>query len=232
VVVASRLGSPDEQVVETDVARLAEGAWDPVSVVLVLDGPVVQPTPVLAWGRDESAFERRAGLVTKAEVRAVALGKLGIPATGVLWDVGAGSGSVAVESALLAPRLRVLAVERRADDAARIRANCARAGVPVEVVEGEAPGALVALPDPDRLFVGGGGLDVLDAALTRLRPGGRMVATYACLDRAVGAFQRLGAMVQLGVGRARTMPGGGVRLAGENPVFVAWGPQTDRRDER
>ena len=112
-------------------------------------------------------------MITKAEVRAVALGKLALPLTGVLWDVGAGSGSIAVECARLRPALRVIAVEQNAEDAARITANAQRHGATVEVVCGTAPRHLATLPDPDRVFVGGGGLDVLDAALTRLRPGGR-----------------------------------------------------------
>jgi precorrin-6Y C5,15-methyltransferase (decarboxylating) len=163
-------------------------------------------------------------MVTKAEVRAVALGKLALPPIGVLWDIGAGSGSVAVEAAFLCPGLTVFAVEERHDDVARITENAARAGSDLRVVHGSAPGACEGLPDPDRVFVGGGGLDVLDAALARLRPEGRIVATFAALDRASGAADRLGNLTQISVGRGRTLPDGSWRLAAENPVFVAWGP--------
>ncbi|HEX2274481.1 MAG TPA: precorrin-6y C5,15-methyltransferase (decarboxylating) subunit CbiE, partial [Acidimicrobiales bacterium] len=225
VVVCSRLGEGDEVVAETDLAGLAAAEWDPRSVVVLLDGPPVAPAPVLCWGLPDSRFDHREGMVTKAEVRAVVLGKLGVPPAGVLWDVGAGSGSVAVECARLAPGLRVVAVERRPDDATRARANAAAAGVAVEVVEGEAPACLAPLPDPDRAFVGGGGIAALDATLDRLRPGGRVVATYAALDRAAAAFARLGHLVELGLSRGRALPDGGVRLAAENPVFVAWGPE-------
>src|SRR6266480_2937343 len=107
------------------------------------------------------------GPVTKAEVRAVALGKLAIPTAGVVWDVGAGSGSVAIEIAALASHARVIAVERHDEDVRRIEANVAEHDVAIEVVHGEAPGALEPLPDPDRVFVGGGGLAVLDAVLAR-----------------------------------------------------------------
>ena len=204
------------------LAELAGGSWDPMSVVVLLDGAGVAPAPVLSWGAAEESFARRDGMVTKAEVRAVVLAKLDLPRAGVVWDVGAGSGSVAVECATLAPGLRVVAVERRPDDAERIRANAsARAGA-VEVVEGSAPDALAGLPDPDRAFVGGGGLEVLDAVVARLRPGGTAVATYAAVDRAVAAHRRLGNLVQLSVARGRELAGG-LRLAAENPVFVAWG---------
>ena len=143
-------------------------------------------------------------MITKPEVRSVVLGKLDLPARGVLWDVGAGSGSVAIEAALAAPGLRVIAVERNHDDAERVLANAAALGALVDVVEGAAPAVLDGLPAPDRVFVGGGGLDVLDACLAALRPGGRLVATFAAVDRAVAAHRRLG---QPGAGRRR--PGRG-----------------------
>lgn len=224
VVVCSRLGLQGESVVRTDVAGLASGTWDPLSVVIVLRGDPIPAAAGLAWGRPESAFAHRAGMVTKAEIRAAALGKLGLPATGVLWDVGAGSGSVAVEANLLCPGLRVFAVERRLDDASRIEANAASLGAEVTVIRGEAPSVLASLPAPDRAFVGGGGLTVLDAVLARLRPGGRVVASFAAIDRAAGAADRLGHLIQLAVNRAERLPDGGWRLIPDNPVFLAWGP--------
>jgi precorrin-6Y C5,15-methyltransferase (decarboxylating) len=115
-------------------------------------------------------------------------------------------------------------VEKNPEDCARIAANAAAHQVAVTVVEGEAPGALTGLPDPDRVFVGGGGIGVLDAALSRVRPGGRVVATYASLDRAVFGTQRLGHLVHVGVARGVQLPDQSWRLVAENPVFVCWGP--------
>jgi precorrin-6Y C5,15-methyltransferase (decarboxylating) len=192
---------------------------------VLLAGDGVATTPSLEWGRSERRFAARDGLVTKAEVRAVALGKLAVPERGVVWDVGAGSGSVAIEIAALAPSLRVLAIERRGDDAARIAENAAHHGVAVEVVRGDAPEVLADLPDADRVFVGGGGRAVLDAVLTRLRPGGRVVATFAALDRAAEAWRQLGNLVEVAVARGEPLAGG-VRLRAENPVFVVWGPES------
>ena len=225
-VVCSRLGLGDEVVEAVDLEVLAAGRWDPRSVVVLLapESDGVPTEKVLAWGRPEHAFAHRRGLVTKAEVRAVALGKLGLPPTGVLWDVGAGSGSVAVECAALAPALRVVVVEQDAEACEQIRRNAGTWGVSVEVVEGRAPEALDALPDPDRAFVGGGGLDVLDEVLARLRPHGRAVATFAALDRAAAAFDRLGHLCQVSAARGERLPDGGLRLAAANPVFVVWGP--------
>jgi precorrin-6Y C5,15-methyltransferase (decarboxylating) len=163
-------------------------------------------------------------MITKAEVRAVALGKLALPAAGVLWDVGAGSGSVGIECALVAPGLEVHAIERSTDDADRIQSNAIHHGVDIAVHVGAAPAIFDGIPAPDRVFIGGGGLDVLDAALGRLRAGGVVVATYAALDRAAAAAARLGSLVQVGVARGERLPDGGLRLAAENPVFVVWGP--------
>lgn len=226
VYVCSRLGTPAEAVAETDLAGLAAGSWDPVSVVVLAEGPAAGPDRAsLAWGLPEEQFRHRDGMITKAEVRAVVLGKLALPRRGVMWDVGAGSGSVAVEAARLAPGLEVYAVERDAAQAERVRQNAAGHDVVVHVVEGTAPAALEGLPDPDRAFVGGGGPAVLDAVLARLRPDGRVVAAYAAMDRAAAAQARLGHLVQIGVSRGRRLPDGGLRLEAENPVSVVWGPQ-------
>ena len=221
--VCSRLGEAGESVTRTDMDGLSSGAFDPLSVVVcIAPGCGVAPAAAAGWGSDEAMFAHRRGLITKAEVRAVALGKLSLPPSGVVWDVGAGSGSVAVEVARLVPGLRVLAVERRRDACARIRANAR--GTSVTVVEGEAPAVLAGLPDPDRAFVGGGGIEVLDAVLGRLRPGGVAVATYAVLASALAAADRLGSLVQLQVSRGEPIgPEGRLRLRAENPVFLAWG---------
>jgi precorrin-6Y C5,15-methyltransferase (decarboxylating) len=245
VAVATHLGGEREALARTDLAGLAGGTFDPMSVVvLVAEDAGVAGGPRLAWppvaaapvaapvvaapgavfGRPESAFDHRDGMITKAEVRAVVLSKLALAATGTLWDVGAGSGSVGIECAALAPGLRVIAVERAPDQAARVRANAAAHGVEVAVVEGAAPGVLAGLDDPDRAFVGGGGIDVLDAVRARVAPAGVVVATYTVVERAVAARDRLGAMAQLSVARAAPIGGLGVRLVPENPVFVCWGP--------
>jgi precorrin-6Y C5,15-methyltransferase (decarboxylating) len=225
VAVCTNLAGPDEVVTRTDLAGLAAGTWDPLSVVVLSSGRLVASDARVAWGLPEERFAHRGGMITKAEVRAIALGKLYLPSRGVVWDVGAGSGSVAVECALLAPQLRVIAIERDKRSAERIRANTKAHRVHVEVAEGVAPDVLAALPDPDRAFVGGGGLPVLDAVLARLRPKGVVVATYSALDRAAGAWARLGSLTQVSISRGEHIGrDGALRLAAENPVFVCWGP--------
>lgn len=221
VTVAARLGEAGEEVWRGDVGGLAARAFDPLAVAMFV-APDTRSDKGLGWGRSETLYAHRAGMITKSEVRAVALGKLSLPRAGVMWDVGAGSGSVSAECAALAPGLRVFAVER--EPGPGLYANVGEAAV--TVVAGAAPGALGSLPDPDRVFVGGGGLPVLDAALARLRPGGVLVATFASMHRACAAADRLGAMVQINVSRSVPVgPGGATsRLAAENPVFVCWGP--------
>ena len=226
VVVFSRIGEDDEATSETDLPGLAAGTFDPLSVVVLLadSDPGFASAPLQRWGGPECAFAHRAGMITKSEVRAVVLAKLQLPATGVLWDVGAGSGSVAIDAAHLSPALRTFAIEQHAEDAARIRTNTSQHGVATETVNKMAPDAFTALPDPDRIFIGGGGLDVLAAARARLRPDGIVVATFASLDRAAAAARLLGNVVQINVGRGVPIgPEGDVRLAAENPVFICWG---------
>jgi precorrin-3B C17-methyltransferase/precorrin-6y C5,15-methyltransferase (decarboxylating) CbiE subunit/precorrin-6Y C5,15-methyltransferase (decarboxylating) CbiT subunit len=224
VAVCTRLGEPGESVTVTDLDGLADGSFDPRCVV-VLVAEAAPPRP--GWGRDVDAFAHRASMITKPEVRAAVLGRLDLPDRGVLWDLGAGSGSVAIEAALASPGLRVIAVERRPDDVARLHANAEAFGALVDIVEAEALEVLAGLPKPDRVFVGGGGLDVLDAARSHLGRDGVMVATFAAADRAIEAYRRLGHLVQVTVDRADDLPDGGVRFVAENPVFVAWGTGTD-----
>jgi precorrin-3B C17-methyltransferase/precorrin-6y C5,15-methyltransferase (decarboxylating) CbiE subunit/precorrin-6Y C5,15-methyltransferase (decarboxylating) CbiT subunit len=234
VVVATRLGEPGEALHRLDgVAALAEGRFDHRSVVVLAHPAPPVRARARTGGRPATEFHHRAGMITKPEVRSVVLGHLDLPDRGVLWDVGAGSGSVAIEAALAAPGLRVVAVEKDAAAADAVVANAAALGAVVEVVTGAAPEALAGLPRPDRVFVGGGGLAVLDAALAAAAPGARVVATYAAADRALAARERLGALAQVSVDRAADLPDGGVRFVADNPVFVAWGetPAADRQAE-
>jgi len=238
VAVCSRLGSADEEIRVLTLPELAASEFDALSVVVIVGpgglpltgwsdaGSVDEPTRrrVLAWGRDESFYGHRDGMITKAETRSVILGKLALPDQGVLWDVGAGSGSVAIECGTLCPGLTIFAIERNADDAERIASNAARAGVGVHVVVGDAPDALETLPAPDRAFVGGGGIAVLERVLGRLAPLGHVVASFASIDRAVEAARLLGHLVQVRADRGEQMEDGSWRLVANNPVFVVWGP--------
>ena len=135
-----------------------------------------------------------------------------------------------IECALARPGLTVLAIGARPEAAARVSARSVALGAGIHVVPGPAPEVLEGLPAPDRAFVGGGDVDTLHHVLERLRPGGRVVATFAALDRAATAADLLGGLVQVNVHRGARLPDGGWRLAARDPVFVAWGP--DGHDTR
>jgi len=234
LVVAEDLGGPDERLTTLPAAGAAGRDWHPLSVVLCLRDPDAVPgrgwyaggepvPPDGGWALPDDAFAHRGGMVTKAEVRAVVLARLG-PRPGLLvWDVGAGSGSVAVECARLGAA--ALAVERRVDDAARVAENAAAHGVDVRVVRGAAPDALDGLPRPDAVFVGGGGPEVVAA----VAGADRVVVALAALDRIAPTRAALLAAghvvdgVQVVASRLATLPDGAVRLAATNPITILWG---------
>lgn len=168
------LGSSAESRVE-GLARSWSAAVSPLHVLaLDLDGPVVRSW---AAGLPDDAFEHD-GQLTKRDLRASALARL-MPQPGqLLWDVGAGAGSVGIEWALAHPTCRTVAVEQHPERAARVTRNAARLGVPgVRVVTGAAPESLTGLAKPDAVFVGGGATraGVIEACRAALAPGGRLV---------------------------------------------------------
>jgi precorrin-6Y C5,15-methyltransferase (decarboxylating) len=242
LVVAEDLGGPDERVTSLPAAEAAARSWHALSVVLCLrpDGPDAagrgwyaggEPVPPPdGWALPDEAFEHRAGMVTKAEVRAVVLPRLAPRPGTLVWDVGAGSGSVAVECARLGAA--VLAVERREDDVARVSANATAHGVEVRVVAGVAPAALAGLPPPDAVFVGGGGPEVV-AAAAAAGPR-RIVVALAALDRvsptraALTAAGYVAGGVQVAASRLAELPDGSVRLAATNPITLIWGEVQER----
>ena len=240
VAVCSRLGTSQERVTLTDLYGLADSTWDPPSVVLLLptDALEAHRPPAVVWsgasrawlggaafGRDASAFLHRDAMANRPEVRAVVLSKLDLPLAGVLWSVGAGAASLAIEAILLAPGLEVHAVEEDPRAATQARANASRHSAAVKVHNLHAPEGLAGLPKPDRIFIRAGGRDVLEASLSYLVPGGRVVLTATSLEGAVVAAERLGALVQVTVAGSERLPGGGWRLSGDDPIFVSWGPQ-------
>src|ERR687885_97531 len=162
--VAERLGEPDEFVFWAEAAEVASMQWRDPNVVLVLDeersvgdkGWVSSGIESPGWwALPEDAFERRSGMITKPETRALVLARLGPGPGDLVWDVGAGSGSVAIECARLGAAS--VAIERDPESCDRLRKNAARHGVYVRLVEGEAPEVLHDLPEPDAVFIGGSG---------------------------------------------------------------------------
>ena len=162
----------------------------------------------LAPGLDDDLFEHD-GQLTKREIRAVTLSSLQPLRGQLLWDIGLGAGSVAIEWLLQHPSLRAIGIEASADRAGRAAGNAAALGVPeLEIVRGSAPEALAGLARPDAVFVGGGMMDegVFEAAWSALKPGGRLVANAVSLEteaRLAGYFQQFGGdLIRLQVARA------------------------------
>lgn len=134
------------------------------------------------------------GLITKAEVRILSLARLALSESAIVWDIGAGSGSVAIEAALLAPQGRVFAIEKNAADAAIIRQNIEKFQLDnVTVIEGRAPEALSRIgDDPEAVFIGGSGgemAEVIHTSLARLCEGGRLVVNAITIDNLSAATQ-------------------------------------------
>ena len=187
-------------------------------------------------GLPDDAFAQKRpdkGLITKSEVRAVALYALRLRRDSVVWDIGAGTGSVALEAAWVACEGRVYAVERDDESLDLLRRNVRDLGPDnVEVVAGEAPHVLGPLPDPDSVFIGGTGgrlREIITTATGRLRSGGVLVANLAAIERANEALQLmrdLGLNVDMTLvseARGKALPDGSTRLEAMNPVFVITG---------
>ncbi|MDB5526034.1 MAG: precorrin-6y C5,15-methyltransferase (decarboxylating), CbiE subunit [Rhizobium sp.] len=162
----------------------------------------------LASGLDDTLFEHD-GQITKREVRALTLSALAPRKGELLWDIGAGSGSIAIEWMLADPAMRAIAIEANGERVGRIRSNAGRFGVPgLMIVEGVAPQALDGLQVPDAIFIGGGGSEtgVMDAAISALRPGGRLVANAVTTEMEAVLLRehaaRGGNLVRIDIARA------------------------------
>jgi precorrin-6B C5,15-methyltransferase / cobalt-precorrin-6B C5,C15-methyltransferase len=212
--VLEALGGPRERIRATTAAEFDLGeiaALNTVAIeVAAQDGARIIAR---AAGLPDAMFEHD-GQITKREVRAVTLSSLAPRRGELLWDVGAGAGSVAIEWMLADPSLRASAIEAKSERAARIRRNAASFGVPgIEIVQGAAPGALNGLPVPDAIFVGGGASDtgVLDAVVAALRSGGRLVVNAATLQTEALLLARHavlgGELIRIAIARAEPVGG-------------------------
>ena len=232
-----RLGHPQERVQRIDPTVALPADLDPLHLVVLLAEPPEPGLPEVLplFGLDDGLFlqhDDRPGLMTKREVRIQVLAELALPASGVLWDIGAGVGSIGLEALRLRPGLQLFSLESRGGSARLIAANAERLGVhPVAIAEGHAPQALASLPDPDRVVIGGGGKDraaILQAVLQRLRPAGVVViplATLEALAELRPVLEEAGLVVR--VGQLQAWRGAaladGTRLAPLNPVVLLRG---------
>jgi precorrin-6B C5,15-methyltransferase / cobalt-precorrin-6B C5,C15-methyltransferase len=229
--VCSQLGGAEERVESFTLEdRIPESFPMPNVVVLQQIETSAPPLPLL--GIPDSAFYTfpdQPGLITKQEVRVLSLSLLQLMPQVRVWDIGAGTGSISIEVGRLVPDAQIFAVEQTAVGTSLIRRNCERLGVKnVQVVSGAAPKALINLPDPDRIVLGGGGAriaEILAVCMERLKPGGVLVGNFATIEALYAAQTQLRTqswsihLLQVNLARS-TAIGEATRFVPMNPVTL------------
>jgi precorrin-6Y C5,15-methyltransferase (decarboxylating) len=235
--VCENLGSPDERVTRGELSEIALHEYAPLNVMILVRKPHLPDRPSDAigkrlFGNPDEAFlqsKPKRGLLTPAEIRAIALAEMDIGPSSIVWDVGAGSGSVAIEAAQLAPQGKVYAIEQDAEDHQLILENARRFGLTnLVAILGRAPEAWKDLPQPDAVFVGGSGRGISQlvvGAYERLRSGGRLAATIGSIDNLAETHQAMhklcGHLKVLMVNLARgNYHFDRLRFTALNPVFL------------
>jgi len=237
--VCENLGGPDERVTQGELAEIGDMEFASLNVMILKRKPgrpdQQRPTSRFRrFGNPDEVFAQsrpKSGLITQAEVRAIALAQLDLDPVSVVWDIGAGSGSVAIEAAQLANLGMVYAIEQDVADYHLIVANAQTFGVKnLKAIHGTAPAIFTGLPAPDAIFVGGAGKEaarLLEAAYQALRPGGRLVVNVASLDNLAAAYTTLKAVAPaveaMLLNLARTNQQlETLRFEALNPSFLLW----------
>ena len=229
--VAERLCQPEERIVSG------------MTVTAAAQMPFADPNVVLLWrirartqpvllGLPDASYQQRypeKGLITKNEVRVVSLARMQLRAGSVVWDIGAGSGSVGLEAARLCSQGHVYAIEKNVDDSAIVRGNRKNLGISNHtLVHGKAPEGLQHWPDPDAVFIGGSGgelAELIRLVLQRMKPEGWLVMNFVTLENlsvAVETLKSLGVswdVLQLQASRSKPILHMN-RMAAENPVWL------------
>ena len=205
---------------EPNIVILKRSAEDPISF------------KALHLGMPDSYYHHQQGLITKSEIRAITLSKLRLLKDHVLWDLGAGSGSISIEASLLVPLGMVIAIEKKPERIQQIEINKSRFGTQnLEIVQAVLPEGLEGLPRPDRIFIGGGGRDlenIINAAAAFIKSNGLIVVNTVLMQNLQTAVEALRALdfktseIQVQVSRGREMPWGD-RFEAQNPVWIITG---------
>jgi len=233
--VGERLGHPTERLRQIQFDEIPTDL-DPLSLVVLLRRLQPHPVPLPWFGLDDGLwhqYEDHPGLMTKREVRVLLLAELDLPQHGVMWDLGAGVGSVGLEALRLRPQLQVHAVERRVGAIPLIQRNALTLGCDLgrlHVYGSSALAVLPRLPDPDRVLIGGGGdrQALLEQAISRLKPGGRIVLPLATLESFPPLHHQLSQAnlevhsLQVQISRGCSV-GSNTRLQPLNPVLILSG---------
>ena len=233
ICVLEALGSVSEKVNWYTLAEAARMKFADPNLVVLKRNPIdPKDKERLFLGAPDNWYDHQKGLITKSEIRAVALSKLRLAGDHILWDLGAGSGSVAVEAALLIKKGKIFAVEKNPERVTQIRHNKKRFGIGnLTAIKATLPQGLEKLPRPDRVFIGGGGKQlksIITAAAQYLQPKGVMVINTVLIPNAETARTTLEKLdfnteiIQIQINRSRQMPWS-ERLEAVNPVWIITG---------
>lgn len=233
ICVLEALGSSAEKVNWYTLAEAAGMKFTDPNMVVLKRSPIGRELQKpLYLGAPDNWYDHEKGLITKSEIRAITLSKLRLATGHVLWDLGAGSGSVAAEAALLVKKGKIFAVEKNSARIAQIKINKKRFGIGnLKVIQAELPQGLEKLPRPDRIFIGGGGrqlISIISAAAQCLKPEGVIVINTVLLpnvEAARGTLEKLDfdtEIIQAQISRSRPMPWA-ARLEALNPVWIVTG---------
>jgi precorrin-6Y C5,15-methyltransferase (decarboxylating) len=235
-VVCENLGEAGETITETRLLQLPGKDFVPLNVLLLIhDDDWIAPS--VFSSRPDSAYAHVNGMITKRDVRVISLERLSLRETDVVWDIGAGSGAVSIETAELAWRGEVYAVEKNIACLDCIRENVTRYGIMnLQVISGEAPGKLLDLPQPDAVFIGGSGghlTEILTTVKNAGKPGCRIVANFTLLENLLTALSWMQEnRFEPDVTEARfsysTITGNGTRLVPSNPVYILSARSSER----
>jgi precorrin-6Y C5,15-methyltransferase (decarboxylating) len=237
VYICENLGSPDERVTQGTLSEVGQQSFGPLNVMILVRHPDIPDRPMelvgkRLFGNPDSAFlqsQPKRGLLTPQEVRVLGLADLDLGPRSTVWDIGAGSGAVAIEAAQIARDGTTYAIEMDVDDYLLIGQNAQRFGVANLIpILGTAPAAWANLPDPDAVFVGGTGrsiASIVQGAFERLRPGGRLVANVNSIENLANVHATLSGgteeltvrMLQIALGTDQLET---IRLEAMNPTFL------------
>lgn len=223
--VCENLGTSEQRIVRTSLCEVADEGYAALNVFVVWRQHGAERLTRTSPGLSDEAFSTSAGQITKREVRLLCLAELALGPNEVLWDIGAGSGSVGIEAARAQPSAIVYAVERRADMCEHARENLRRFPAPsLHLLEGNAPEACIDWPAPHAVFIGGSGgrlESIVELARSRLRAGGRLVINLATLEHLQLVRQLLPDANVAQVQISRAVPIQMLtRFEALNPVFV------------
>ncbi|WP_342439092.1 precorrin-6y C5,15-methyltransferase (decarboxylating) subunit CbiE [Paenibacillus sp. FSL L8-0436] len=235
--VCERLGGPEEVCRFWELEALEQAEFASLNVVILRRKPGSTVEVRRGFAYPDEVFQQRKpekGLITKREIRAFVLSELNLSEDAIVWDIGSGSGAVAVECARIARLGRVYALEKGADNLPNIEANRRKFRADFAIIHEKAPQGLDKLPDPDAVFIGGSGGElaaIIAHSAARLRPGGRIVVGAITIETLHGSMEALALagfapeVTMLQASRGKPILGM-TRFEGMNPVYVVSGQNT------